>query len=140
MGHLKEADSTCLILTCPKYIPTLITIIAQKHIGADFQNSTGNIQEEVEYLGHIYYAEYKCFLCAIDHMDYHPSVHVKSDPKAFHTTNHRRSKRETYHFCTIRQYFNLSTDEINYLCKLKVVLKRVKRKLHHNRKFIIGLP
>ena len=38
------------------------------------------IQGEVEHLGHIYSVVCECFFNAIDHMDYHPSKHVKSQP------------------------------------------------------------
>ena len=32
--------------------------------------------QEVEYLGEVYYAVYQDLLSAIDHLDYHPSMHL----------------------------------------------------------------
>ena len=38
------------------------------------------MQGEVEYLGHIYYVVLEHFFSAIDHMEYHPSMHVDPNP------------------------------------------------------------
>ena len=62
----------------------------------------------------------ECFFNAINHMDYHPSKHATSNPQSSKSTNHQRSRRSTCLSCKVRQYFDLSTDEMKYLCKLKV--------------------
>ena len=99
------------------------------------------IQDEVKYLSHKYYTVCEHFFNATDHMDNHPSKHVDPNPQSSKFTNCWRSRRRACSSCKMRQYFDLSSDEIEYLSKLKVALWRVNRKLHHSiTKLIPGLP
>ena len=65
-------------------------------------------------------------------MDYHPSKHVTPNPQSSKPTKYDRTRRRACSSCKMRQYFDLSTDEIKYLTKLKVALMKVNWKLHHN--------
>ena len=90
------------------------------------------IQSEVKYLGHIYSAVCKHFFNAIDHMDYYPSKHVTPNPQSSNCINCWGSRRRACSSCKARQYFDLSTDEIKYLCKVNVALQKVNKKPCHN--------
>ena len=65
-------------------------------------------------------------------MDYHPSMLVDPNPQSSKSGDHQRSKRRACPSCKMKQYFDLSADEIENLSKLKVALQQVNRKLHHN--------
>ena len=64
--------------------------------------------------------------------DYHPSMHVDPNPQSSKSTDHQSSKRTACPSCKMRQYFDPGVEEIEYLSKLKVILQRGNRKLHHN--------
>ena len=99
------------------------------------------IQGEVNHLSHIYYAVCEHIFSAKDHMDYHPSKHVNPTFQSSNSTNCQRSRRWTCASCKMRQYFDLSADETEYLSQIKVNLQRVNKKFHHNiTKLIPGLP
>ena len=72
------------------------------------------------------------FFNTIDHMDYHPSKHVTPNLKPSKSINHCRTGKRACSSCKARQCFDLSTDEMKYLPKLKVALMNVYWKLCHN--------
>ena len=132
MKCFKEADTTWLILgrstvgTIPNHYNCLESYLCR------FSKQYRRIQGEVEYIGFIYFAVCKHFFNTIDHMDYHPSKHVTPNPQSSKSTNCCWSRRRVYSSCKVRQYVDLSTDEMKYLTKLKVALQKVNWKLHHN--------
>ena len=65
----------------------------------------------------MYFAIYQCFLSAVDHLEYHPSMHGENDPKALHKTSNSRFKTNVYNSHEARQYAVLNADKIEYLSK-----------------------
>ena len=62
-------------------------------------------------------------------MDCHPSKHITPSPQSSKSTNCQRSRRIACLSCMMRQYFDLSTDDMKYLSKLKAHLHKVNWKL-----------
>ena len=69
---------------------------------------------------------------AIDHTDYHASMHANPNPQSSKSTNYQRSRRRPCPSCKMIQCFDLSAYEIEYLSKKKVTQWTVNRKLLHN--------
>ena len=65
-------------------------------------------------------------------MDYHPSKDVTPNPQSSKSINCHRSRRGVCSSCEVRQSFDLRTDEIKYLNKLKVASQKFNWKLCHN--------
>ena len=90
------------------------------------------IQSEIEHFGCIYYAVCGCFFNAIYHMEYHPSQHVTPNLQSSKFIKYQKTRRRACLSCKVRQYSELSTDEMKYLSKLKIALQKDSWKLHHN--------
>ena len=69
------------------------------------------IQEEVKYLGSVYYNEYQCIVSAINQIDYDPSMHTNDNFKTLCTTNNWRFKCYVCDSHKTRQYSDLSAGE-----------------------------
>ena len=86
--HFKEADITQLTWERSKILVYPNHYNCSKTYQCRLLMQYRKIQGEVEYPGHIYYAVCKCFFGAIDHMDYHPSMHADPNPQSSKSTSY----------------------------------------------------